>query len=507
MNVNWPYQSTPYLSALPGVGGPGLDVSRGDLPSKLYFVTSMENVKEGGPDPRGPNCFSGTFWWCWYADQGEGFHKFIIPLVGGYLYIGRGLNAPSRSNFDYIGHAAPGAGLFVQCSALRVNSSNCRVWHLPSWVGDLPSVDGPDEFKVDQRDCLQASSDDNDINRVAFINCEARFAMDEAAQVWYNAQGCSWIRCAIYDPLHTPPDFVIPGDDHHGPDEDHGFGQIIGGRADYSLCMQSLYAHTTDRNPLVATPNHAHINNLHYNHGRTYIGRGEALNIDDNGEHNADAGLSMACNCVGNVTVRGPDQGDSLTLAKVMDVTPGSTGHSANNSCYGWPSPETQDGFFHEQPEDYMRPTLRPGAWPLGLGFNYDGTLQPCADPLHPTVQEGLAFAQLIRTTVGCMPARRYMYTGAVNHVMDQIDAAVRGIKAPPSQYVNTVDEAGGWPDVPTGSIDPLNPTTDYHAPMPIDASRDEYVTSGKFSDGSSKVGYTKLRAWCIEQYFYVMGR
>ena len=57
MKYSWPYQNTPYLSALPGVGGPGLDVSRGDLPSKLYFVTSLENVKEGGPDPRGPNCF------------------------------------------------------------------------------------------------------------------------------------------------------------------------------------------------------------------------------------------------------------------------------------------------------------------------------------------------------------------------------------------------------------------------------------------------------------------
>ena len=44
----WPYQSTPYLSALPGVGGPGLDVSDGDKPSKIYVVTSRENKKEGG---------------------------------------------------------------------------------------------------------------------------------------------------------------------------------------------------------------------------------------------------------------------------------------------------------------------------------------------------------------------------------------------------------------------------------------------------------------------------
>jgi len=501
----WPYQSTPYLSALPGVGGPGLDVGAGDLPSKLYFVTSLENEKVGGPDPRGPNCFSGTFEWCWYADQGEGFHKWIFPLVSGYVYRGRGMLSPERANFDYIGHAAPGAGLFVQTGTLTVRGSNSRIWHLPSWVGDLPSVnDG--EYKADQRDALQASSSDNDINRVAFINCEARFSMDEAVQVYYDAQGTSWIRGAIYDPLHIPPDFGDPDIQNHEPGTDHGYGHLVGGKADYSLVMQSLYAHTTDRNPLVGAPNHAHINNLHYNHGRATGGRGEALNIDDNGEHNLNSGLTMQCNCVGNVTVRGPEQSDSLTLAKVMDVTAGSSGHSANNSCFGWPSPYSQAGFFHEQPAGYLQPTLRRGAWPLGLGFNYDGVLRPCADPLHPRVQEGLAFSQLIRETVGCMPARRYLVAGGVNRVMDQIDAAIRGITQAP-QYVNTVDEAGGWPQITEYSIDPANPSTDYHAPMPLGEERDEVMLFGSFSDGTSMVGYSRLRAWCIEQYFYVMGR
>jgi hypothetical protein len=511
MNINWPYQSTPYLSALPGVGGPGLDVSKGDKPSKLYFVTSTENKKEGGPDPRGPNCFSGTLWWCWYADQGEGFSKWIIPLVSGYTFLGRGLLTPIRENFDYIGHAAPGAGLFVQTCTPCVRASNSRVWHMPSWVGDLPSVDGPDKYKADQRDALQCSTSDEDTNRIAFINCEARFAMDESVQCWYDSKGISWIRGAIFDPLHCPPDFVID-DDHHGEGIDHGYGQIISGRADYSLAMQSLYAHTTDRNPLVSAPNHAHINNLHYNHGRMPPGTGAGVKIDDNGEYNETAGLTMQFNMAGCISVRGPDQGDRIVFVEVQDVTEGSSAHMANNSVYGWPAQSPEDfvkfNGSNTNYADYMKPTLRPGAWPLGLGFSdYDGTVKPCADPMHPTVQEGLAFAQLIRTTVGCMPARRYLYTGGVNKVMDQIDAAIRGVPFNGSQYVNTVDEAGGWPDVPTGSIDPLNPTSDYHAPLPVDASRDEYLTSGTFSDGSSKVGYTRLRAWCIEQYFYVMGR
>jgi len=270
--------------------------------------------------------------------------------------------------------------------------------------------------------------------------------------------------------------------------------------------MQNLYAHTTGRNPLVAAPNHAHINNLHYNHGRPYVGRGEALQIDDNGEHNADAGQSMQCNCVGNVTVRGPEQGDSLTLARVDDVTPGSTGHSSNNVCYGWPSPESQNGFFFEAPDGYLQATLRRGAWPLGLGNNLNGVRKPCRDPPHPTVQEGLGFAQLIRETVGCMPARRYLYKGGVNKVCDQIDAAIRGLASGP-QYINTVDEAGGWPEVPTLSVDPLDPGDEWHTPLPLGADRDEVLLDGTFSDGSSKIGYSRLRAWIIEEYLRKLGR
>ena len=506
--MKWPYQSTPYLSALPGVGGPGLDVSKGDLPSKIYFVTSTANEKTGGPDPRGPNCFSGTFWWCWYADQGEGFHKFIVPLVGGYCYLGRGMNAPERDNLDYIGHAAPGAGLFVQTAKLNVRGSNSRVWHLASWMGDLPSVDGPESFQADQRDCLAASSDTNDIGLVAFINCEARFGMDEAAQVWYDTLGVSWIRGAIYDPLHTPPNFAMGEGSHHEPGVDHGYGYLLSGRANYALCLQSLFAHTTDRNPTVAAPNYAHINNLHYNHGRPDVGRGAGVKIDDNGEYNETDGRTMQFNAAGSITVRGPNQGDGVVFAEVQDITPGSSAHLAHNSQYGWDQLTSQDELVWMRTPDpsYLRTTLRVGAWPLGLGFDYDGVLLPCADPLQPTIQEGLRFAQLIRETVGCMPARRYLYTGGVNHTMDQIDAAIRGIEAP-NQFVNTVDEAGGWPTMAACSVDPATPNQWHHEPMPLGADRDDLVTSGKFSDGSSKVGYTKLRAWCIEQYFSVMGR
>ena len=505
----WPYQNTPYLSALPGVGGPGLDVSNGDKPSKFYFVRSMENVKEGGPDPRGPNCFSGTWWWCWYADQGEDFSKWMFLDVGGYCYLGRSMNTPEgRDDFDYIGHSAPGAGLFVQTANLRVRASNSRIWHLPSWVGDLPSADGPDSFKADQRDAMGTSSSTDSVNKVAFLSCEGAFAMDETVQVWYDAIGASWIRGAIFHPLHTPPDFAMEEGSHHEAGVDHGFGHLVGGHADYSLAMQSLYAHSTDRNPLVAAPNHAHINNLHYNHGRPYIGRGEAVNIDDNGGHNEAAGRAMQANIVGNMTVRGPNQGDSLTLARVGTVTPGSSGHVAHNSQFGWERPASQEDFITSHPADYLKPTLRRGAWPLGLGFNYDGVVKPARDPLNPTIQEGLAFVQLMRETVGCMPNRRYLYRGGLHRVFNQIEHAIRGNDPPATpQFVDTVAQAGGWPNVPTLSVDSTKPNKWHHAPIPLGADRDDIVTDGVFLDGRPCNGFSKVRKWVIDQDIFVRGR
>jgi hypothetical protein len=353
---------------------------------------------------------------------------------------------------------------------------------------------------------LESSSDDCGSAAVAFINCEARFTMDEGVEVFYDSVGVSWIRGAIYDPLHTPPDFVDPEIPHHEPGTDHGYGHLVGGLSDLSLVQQSLYAHTTDRNPLVAAPNHAHINVLHYDHGRPDIGRGEGLNVSDNGGHNEEDGRTMQCNLVGSVAVRGPSCGTTICFARVRGVTAGSTGHAAHNGVFGWPSPPDQQTFFESAPEGYSQPTVRRTAWPNGLGANYAGVLLPFADPLAPTKQEGLAFAQLIRCTVGCKPAKRYLYAGGVNAVMDQIDAAIRGIEAP-GQWADTVEEAGGWPAMPHVEIDPEKPGDEYHAPLPLGADRDELLLSGTFSDGSSRIGYSKLRAWMIEQYFYVIGR
>ena len=512
MVLSWPYQSTPYLSALPGVAGPGLDVSGGDLPSKLYFINSWDDTNEGGPDDRGPNCYSGTARYCVGADQGEGFHKFVSPEVGGYINLGRQvLTTAGRGNMDYMGQAAPGAGLFFQTTAISLNGgSNMRVWHLPSWVGDMPSADGVTNFHVGNRDALQAGRDGYVARGCAFINCEARFWMDEGVQAFYAVEGISWIRGAVYDPLHIPPEFGDPDITNHEPGADHGYGHLIGGSdyCDFALTSQSLYAHTTDRNPLTSANNHAHVNVLHYDHGRPDIKAGAGLNVSDNGGFNAAFEKSMQCNMVGCVSVRGPNNNDTMVFAKVTNKLPEhSTGHAAHNSQLGWDNPDSQEDFFTNKPEGYMQPTLRRTAWPAGMGSNYSGVYKPCAYPLNPTKAELLNFAQLIRCTVGCKPARRYLYKGGVNTVMDQIDAAIRGVPFDGSQWVNTVDEAGGWPDMPRCRVDPANPGDEYPRPMPLGADRDEIELTGTFANGASRVGYSKIRAFFIDLYFDNMGR
>jgi hypothetical protein len=511
VKASWPYQSTPYRSALPGVAGYGLDVSDGDLPSKLYFIDSRDDTNEGGEDPRGPNCYRGTLRWCWGQDQGENFHKFVMPQKGGYVYLGRSvLSASGRGNFDYVGQAAPGAGLFVQCGCLNVTGgTNVRVWHLPSWVGDMPSADGVTNFHVGNRDALQASADGQKSGGIAFLNCEGALSMDEAVQVFYAAYGVSWIRGAIFDPLHIPPGWGDEEISNHEPGADHGYGHIIGGSdySDFSLVSQSVYAHTTDRNPLVSANKHSSVNVLTYDNGRPGGGKGSGLKVSDNGGFNNEFDRPQQCNMVGCFAVRGHSNNDSICFAEALsDVSKGSTGHAAHNSIYGWPSPKSQDDFFTRKPDGYMQPTLRRAAWPAGLGSNYSGVYIPCADPLKPTRQEGLAFAQLLRTSVGCKPAKRYLYKGGLNKIFDQIDDAIRGLTSA-WQWSNTVEDAGGWPDMPHVSIDPLNPGDEYHAPMPIGADRDRVLTSGTFSNGAPKNGYSEIRAWIIEQDLYDRGR
>jgi hypothetical protein len=509
--LRWPYQNTQYLSALPGVAGPGMNFGT-DLPSKLYFITSTADTNVGAADAtKGPNCFSGTARYCWAANQGVGFHKYVIPLVSGYCYLGRSIITPAGvGNMDYIGHAAPGVGLVVRCATpLMTGGSNMRVWHMPSWVGDEPSASGVLNYTVDHRDGLQCAQDGYFPSNCAWINCEARFFMDEGVQVWYAMNGISWIRGAVYDPLHTPPDFWDDSVVNHGQLNDHGFGHIIGGSdfVDNSLVMQSVYAHTTDRNPLCSANNHAHVNILHYNHGHVVPGKGEGLKIQDNGGHNAAAGLAMKCNLVGNVSVRGPNNNAQLNMARIISGLPvGSSAHSALNSQFGWTNPASQDDFFTFKTAGYMQPTLRSTAWYDGLGPNYNGVLPPAKNPLAPTVREGLAYVDLMRRTVGCKPGRRHLYSGGVDNLFNQIERALLG-HADPLQYVNTVAEAGGWPTLPTASVNPASPGSEYHAPMPMDSTRDDILLSGRFADGSHKAGYTKIRAWTIDQYHYSMAR
>jgi hypothetical protein len=54
--------------------------------------------------------------------------------------------------------------------------------------------------------------------------------------------------------------------------------------------------------------------------------------------------------------------------------------------------------------------------------------------------------------------------------------------------------------------VDPLNPGSHWYAPFPTAANRNTPYTSGTFSDGKSRVGYTRLDEFDYEQKLHVMG-
>lgn len=498
--LTWPSQTVGYQPTLPNHGAYGMDANGGGLPSTVIFVTSLANTNSGAAAPSlGSNVYEGTWEYAWKFNNSTTRHKIIVPLVSGWINFGRSINSTAGiGNMSYWGQAAPGPGLYIRNSALRLNGgSDMRVWHLPVYMGDEAGGLG-----ADARDCIQVGSSGLTPSQIVLINCECNWGIDELMEAYYPVDLLTMVYCSFAEPLHVPPDFLHSGDP---PGTDHGFGPIIGGGGfvDRVCAYRNLWAHSTDRAPLTAANRYAHANNLHYNHGRPGGGKGEGVNILDNGSHNPTA---MYSNVVRNLFVRGPENNASLCAARTNGTLPtDSHGHSEGNVQHGWTAPANQDAFFTTAGGGYLQGSLTT-AWPSGWGSSYEGTLAIASNPLSPTTAEKLAFADLVLDSVGAKPSERAGY-GRIGAYRTQIENAISGV-GQSFQFVNSVSEAGGWFTLPEETIsDVTSPGADWHEPIPLGSDRDDVLLSGTFSNGASKVGYTKLEAWGIEQHYYVGGQ
>lgn len=510
VGIDWPLHNPTYalgLTALPGHAGFGMD-SRGgwgrDLTTPattVIFVNdpgsgvsgaALSSATYGGPT------FAGTWRYAW---QHTAAHKVIIPLVGGYIQIGDDPNSAVGISFvSYCGQFAPRPGLILRQTNPRAanGGGDYQVWHLRSYQGDDPSS----TFPVGIRDSMAVGRNGSFPSRVALINCELGYGLDELLDCFYGVDGLCILYTSFTDPLHAPPSLPHPEDP---VGTDHGFGPIIGGGAQPAhLCtMRNLWAHTTARNPLTSATSFVHANNLHYNHGRPGGGNG-------NGVHwHATNSVAMEANLLGNVFVRGPQNTSSMVAAACqVTIQPGSGCFLSKNLQHGWTAPANQNAFMTSAPGGFVQATYRPSSLPSFWGdAALTGVLDVAANPLAPTITELNNFYDLMEESVGVQPGWRDANTPSrIPVVMDQIRARLTG-GSTGNQMIDTVADAGGWWSVAdVGPIDPFSPGTHWHAPFPA-TNRDQILTSGTLLNGTTAVGRTRMEAWAINQHYFVGGK
>ncbi len=504
-SLSWPAHVPGYVSLIPEVGGYGMNAVAGSgrhlstPATTIILVNSLGTGNTGSAATGlGANVFQGTWEYAWRHAASP---KVIIPIVSGWVPIQDSVpcqtGTPPRPGYvSYYGQFAPNPGLFLRGANVALNgASNVAVWHLRSYMGD--DVTG---VAASGRDCLSSGYGGGVTQQIVLINCEFAWSVDELVDFYRSHNQLTLLNCAFIEPLHLST--VIHPED--GAGVDHGFGPIIGGDTGQAQpsavsCFRNLWAHTTGRNPLISAETFVHANNLHYNHGRPTVGAGNGVQIIGNG-----ASAANFANILGNGFVRGPNNSSSFVAVSVSSSMPaGSAGYSFANAQFGWTSPSSQNAFFTSSPTGYAASAVQSSAYPGSWGTGLTAVLQWATNPLAPTLTEWHNFVTLMDRTVGAQPRWRTAQYGRVDLVFDQIRDRLNGVTQT-DQFVDTVTEAGGWFTVPSVTINPLNPGSHWRAPLPTGSDRDTPHTSGTFSDGKSRIGYTRLEEWAYEQHLFV---
>jgi len=261
-----------------------------------------------------------------------------------------------------------------------------------------------------------------------------------------------------------------------------------------------LFAHTTGRNPYTNATSIVIANNLYYNTGRP-----AGVNADGNAIQLFSVNDPTFTNVLNNAFIRGPNNRNNLVAISVSgSMPPGSQGYSFGNAQFGWTAPSNQNGFFTSAPSGFVVAGLIDNAFPASWGVGLSGVLQWAANPLAPTTAELNEFVDKMERSVGGSPRWRTLTNNRVETVFRQIRDRLNGVSQT-DQFVDTVTQAGGWPTISSTVLNPLAANASHwHAALPTGTDRDTVYTSGTFSDGKSRVGYTRLEAWAYEQHLFV---
>lgn len=468
-----------YLSVVPGRASWGHDQGQGPARggTAVFLVDNLTSTATtGGSFDSATGIGVGPMRWaCRYPGP-----KVIIPIRSGYMELGETWLA-ATSNTTFAGQFAPGDGLiFRNGRCTSGDSTDMLFWHVQSYLGD-------DFAERNVGDATGGSG--QSVARHVWDHCEMAWSMDEAVDYYIMNESVTLDACAVMEPL--------------AQEHNHNFGALFDAdqnRLDFNATrvavMNTLFAHCSYRSPMMRVLRGAVANCTIYNNANV---NGTGWGIQFAGPLAAPA----RTNAIRNLHVRGPNNGSKHNMIVSDGLPAGSRGGVRGNAVHGW-SPTSQAELVtraNSSPTDWYSGDLLADAWPPA--WVEDNFHAPAAGVVA-TNDEVHAWVDRFARVWGARPAHPRR-KGRVAAIVQQIRNRVNG-EGSAGGYVTDVEAAGGWPVLENTLVDPANPGTHWHAPLPPKASWATVHTSGTFPDGVSRVGYNVLDEWLYLQHLKVIG-
>lgn len=524
----WRVQQPGYISALPGHGGYGMDSYGGSgrhtTPGNVT-VFFLDDFTTGSTVSA---AYPGGYTRILHGNM-EGFvaaasPKICVPIKSGTVNMGNDVRPGSY--MDFYGQFAPGDGVLFRAtqpsSIVSFGSSTAshqRWWHLDCRIGDDASG-----IADEDRDAAvvggYSTSGVNAPDYNVHINCCYGWSLDEIVDGYYGGGLLSFLYCAFIEPMHKSFH-----DDGGGIDM-HGYGPILGSgyRFNKVSIQRCFFGHISSRQPSIAAISFAYANNWIYNPGDSAgnIANGIELHVDYDAA--SPYASPMYSNIYANMVTKGPDGYTSFN-AVYMDPAnqhpSGSQGYIGKNCVNGWAYSAQSDLMAGTFPGSWLQSGIVANAWPgsWGSAGEYVNEIGTATTPNGFSSAERIAFANLMYNSVGPCPGNRRSSDRAgivLGHGLARETGSgsqgecvnsVAGTDAEsgwPNSSLRFLPNAGGWPTISTVTeTDPLGSPTYWHAPMPLNGTEpdDRILSSGTFSNGRSKVGYTAIEAWAIEEH------
>ena len=374
------------LPAFPGAEGFGA-ATPGGRGGKIVEVT---NLDDDGPGSLRQACYAAG-------------PRIVVFRVAGIIELQSDIKI-SNGRITIAGQSAPGDGVCLKNSTLRICTHDVVVRFMRCRVGDGPLGTPPEN-----RDALKIEG--TRVRNVVVDHCSMSWSIDENVSTWASPRDVTVQWCIIAEALYKSRHPKCP----------HSMGLLLGDRSTRMTFHHNLLAHNSWRNPLMQgrgdqVAEYDFRNNVIYNYGKfCSVVRGR-----------------IRVNYVANYIKPGPDSVDPNELD--IDV-------------------ERRNGAY---PQVYVANNVGPNC-PTGTGDSWamvrdmanlgQSKLRVKAPFNYPPVK-GQTAQEAYRDVLE--------RAGAIRPGRDAVDARiVADVQNTTGRIINSQDEVGGWPAYKPGSPAP----------------------------------------------------